>query len=46
MVHNTAQAQMVAHIKEDGKRATMRSSVELKGKIRNNKDALQKLRVK
>ena len=39
MVDNTAQAQMVAHVKEDGKRSTMRSSMELKDKIRNNKDA-------
>ena len=46
MVDNRARAQMVAHIKEYGKRSTMRSTVELEGKIRNNKDALQKLRLK
>ena len=42
MFDNTAQAQMVAHVKEDGKRSTTRSSVELNGNIRNNKHAFQK----
>ena len=42
MFDNTGQGQMVAHVKEDGKRSTMRSSVELNGNIRNNKHAFQK----